>query len=195
MASWFDAIKRQYIDEFSGAAARREGANNAAGYLKNPVVQGSVDFANQLVAKANDPTPIFKYSSYSGSGDSAPIDYKFADLAQHYGMDASTAYQEALSNTSYQRMVSDLQAAGLNPVMATGRTGANSNIYGSLAGSPISGSRFSASSAKSMQTGLSALGAIVDLVIPYKVLQQLQIPMRKAVCLHPKILYLFLNLY
>ena len=40
-------------------------------------------------------------SSSGGSAASPELDYYQAALASHYGMDASTAYQEALSNTSY----------------------------------------------------------------------------------------------
>lgn len=43
-----------------------------------------------------------------------------ADLAKVYGMSNETAYQEALSNTSYQRAVKDMQAAGLNPAALFG---------------------------------------------------------------------------
>lgn len=69
--------------------------------------------------------------SGSGSGGSASsfggvpvspqtLDYLNAELASHYGMSRETAYQEALSNTSYQRAVADMKRAGLNPAVLFG---------------------------------------------------------------------------
>lgn len=62
-------------------------------------------------------------ASYGGSDASTGLDYYQAALASHYGMDATTAYQEALANTSYQRAVQDMMNAGLNPasLFAAGR--------------------------------------------------------------------------
>lgn len=73
----------------------------------------SVPNSGKLVSRANIPV----------------IEFINADLAKHYGMSKETAYQEALSNTAYQRSVKDMQAAGLNPAV----------IYGAGKGSPSDG--------------------------------------------------------
>lgn len=81
-----------------------------------------------LYSTNKKPSSMSIYSSDSGT-PVPEFDYLYADLAKHYGMSASTAYQEALSNTAYQRAVKDMKDAGLNPAV----------IYGAGRGSSADG--------------------------------------------------------
>lgn len=88
------------------------------------------------------------------------LDYLNADLAKYYGMDASTAYQEALSNTAYQRAVKDMQSAGLNPAALFGAGRASSADGVSYVSQASGGS--GGYSGRRGGSGTSAKGRFVD---------------------------------
>lgn len=124
-----------------------------------PAIPTRAELAYQMAGKDyNNPLDITPKNDYrtwtdgsgnpiggsSGASATAPVsdqyDYYNAKLASIYGMDAETAYREALSNTSYQRAVEDLKAAGLNPVLAAGKVSGADTFYGTLASGGDSGS-------------------------------------------------------
>lgn len=66
----------------------------------------------------------------SGRSKKEEFDWLNAEMAKHYGMSKETGYAEAMENTSYQRAVKDMKAAGLNPAVLFG------NNAGSASGTP-----------------------------------------------------------
>lgn len=86
------------------------------------------------------------------SAVAAKREWSNADLAKLYNMSNETAYQEALSNTSYQRALKDMKAAGLNPaaLFAAGRvSGADGVGYVSGPSGDSSGGYYGATSSLS----------------------------------------------
>lgn len=139
---------------------------------------GSDPYMFDVIPKKQSPSPSKPKTSGgsvpSASGDSAKaLDYLNADLAKYYGMSPETAYNEALSNTAYQRAVKDMQAAGLNPAVlfGAGRASAADGvnyIHSASGGSGGSGRGYSSGKGKSgylfSQGAYGAISAAAGLV-------------------------------
>lgn len=143
---------------------------SVVGSLGSAAIGGGLDFLGQSSANDANQKIAQQTNDYNAAQASLTRDYNAAEAEKTRIFNADEAqknrdFQERQSNSSYQRAIKDLQAAGLNPMLAYQQGGASTPSGAVGLGGQASASSASGVSSR-MENALSGTGRAVSNINP-----------------------------